>query len=299
MYSDILKFDVDAATTAPADIMAALAAHFDAAPGHWAVDHVGTGNARVLVPKTPPPGYDQQGVLRLDGSNNLCASVDPNKGYTTGGSIASPPSGGSILESPELSTSIASGIGSVRIGVWEDLESIKIMLHATSKTHQVRCLHFGRTWAPLRSNHTTALGMMGFGVHVGIPAFGIINNIQSGQILGDGGAPVGSVILINGVWYRAAQAFNHAGQNASIANGVDPDLIPVQPIPISAANVRSSTPLYCGHMIHFGYIPINDTSGQSPRATRDAAPDEAWMYFNNSFTNSNQVTSHQFNAPPP
>lgn len=301
MYSDILKFDVDAASTSATDLMAALAAHFDAAPGHWEVAFTGTGNARVLVPKNPPLGYEQHAALRLDGSGNICASVDPNMGYTNGGSIASAPSGGSSIKSPELSTSIASGVGSVRIGVWEDLDEIMIMFFASAKTHMVKCVHVGHTWSPLRANHATALGMKGFGVHVGIPTFGVVNNLQSGLILGDGTSPVGSMILINNVWYRCAQAFNASGQNASIADGTNPDLVPVQPIPIAAANVRSSTPLYCGHMIHFGYVPTNDASAQSPRAIRQGvSPDnEAWMYFNNSFTNSVQVMSHQSGALAP
>lgn len=299
-YSDIMKFDLDAATTGAADLMAALAAHFDAAPGHWEVAYTGTDNARVLQPKTPPVGYTQHASLRLDGSGNIHGGSDPLSGYTTGGSAAAAPSGGSSIKSPFLSTSISTGIGSTRIGVWEDLDMIHIQFFATTKNSMVKTVHIGRTWAPLRANWAADLGMQGFGVHVGAPTMGAINSLTSGSVLGDGASPQGNAILINGTWYKAGAAFAQTSFNSAVPNSPSPDFVPVVPVAIVASSVKSAVGLYCGHLLHYGYVPTNDFVAQAPRVLRNTGDmSEAWMYVNTSSSGTQLVMSHEGGASAP
>lgn len=299
-YADLLRYNIDAATTSAADIMAAIAAHFDAAPGHYEVEYTGTENARVLRPKLPPTGYDHQISIRLDGSGNLRCAMDPGLGYTTGGSAAAVPSGGSVLESPERSTSISSGIGSTRIAIVEDLDSIRIFLFATSKTHMPKGLHAGHTWNPLLDNWRLDLGMQGFGVHLGAPNYATINSSVSDAFFGDGVTP-GSAVLINGSWYAVGVVSSLISYVSQIPNPPSAAFSPVIPLPIIASNVSGAADLLCGMMIHFGHVAANDHAAQQPRATRNSGSpvDETWMYLNHVASVTQQVTSWEANATAP
>lgn len=298
-YADIITTNLTAAGTGAAQIMAAIAAHFALAPGHYEIDFTGTGDAIVVAPKAAPTGFDHQAALRIDGSNNLCLRLDPGSGFSGGGSVASSAAGGSAQAATERNTSISSGIGSTTITIIEDVDWCAILLYATSKTHMVKGAMFGHTWDPLRPNWATDLGMSGFGQHIGIPNVTASSGGASGQWFGSGTSPRGSDVLINGSWFQAAMtltAYNATSlPNCAIPNGVNPTRKVVMPIQLAALSVNSSASLTIGHTRTLGTVATNEDAAQLPRRMVDAGSPvvETWMYMNIANSTNNLVIATQ------
>lgn len=305
-YADIITTNIVAAGTSAAQLMAAIAAHFASAPGHYEIDFTGTEDAIVVAPKAAPTGFDHQAALRIDGSGNLCLKLDPSSGFSNGGSVATSATSGGALVAPERNTSISSGIGSTTITIIEDVDWCAILLYATSKTHMVKGAMFGHTWDPLRPNWASDLGMSGFGQHIGIPNVTSSAGGSSGQWFGSGVSPRGSDVLINGSWYQAAMtlaAYNASSlPNCTIPNGVNPTRKVVMPIQLAALSVNSSANLTIGHTRTLGTVATNEDSAQLPRRMIDAGGGpvvETWMHLNIANSTNNLVIAMQPGAAAP
>jgi len=291
-YNTTKVTTLDAATTDLSDIIAALIAHFTAAPNQWQIK-TGVasvaGEAFVIQEKT---GARSDLAFRRVGTTQLAVVVAPDKDVTAAGGSASEPTVTGGNASPSCQTGTMSGL-STRFFVVEHDDAVTLLFQNSGKTFTPYGIHAGIILDPLNANDPD-LGLTGHGAMVGAPAGSGTNcwaptttqaNGSRVRVFDDSGAA-------DWVQITAVPSLPVSSSSSYASVSADEAVKSPRGLMLVGLDVNGPNDLQAGISRWFKAAPVSTVfPNLNVRAVVQSATDEAWAYIKSTTGASGVVVS--------
>jgi hypothetical protein len=270
--SNVKAYVLTAASSSLTDLVSALYAHFNSAPGLWRLKS-GAGSSAagmVVEPKTPitEAGFTfNLGVsIRRNGTTNFQLALDPLNSYSAAGNAAGGPTGGSVQASGDITLAITN-IANAKIALVETQDALLCLFFNSGLTQSPQAFHIGRVFDVIRETYRLApLLNNGLAVLAGLP--GQNSNSQWGCSMT--GA---SRIRHNGGW-RPLNIIAQ-GNNNEIPDAPSANKETIVPMICDAFNAASTLPM---RILVARYLGIAASARAGRTLLESTTEDEAWMH---------------------
>lgn len=290
-YSSTKTYTLDAASTAMADIVAALITHWTSAPGLWDIVDSVAGESVSVVAKASPTCHLN---IRRVSTTQLSCNVDPDSNISDPGDASTSPTGSANM-SPDCHTGTISSI-STRFFVCEYEDAITVLFQDSTKTYTNYGIHAGNIYQAYRASDQ-AIGFDGHGAMVGH-----INNSGTNSWASSSSQVNGSRVRTynnGGVasWRQCSSSdFGSVLSTSGNFGGISPDgtYKRVVPLTVTALDTNASYDCKCGEFKYLGAAPIGGSpvfSNAAARSIIQSPVDQAWAYLKNTTGTSGLVVS--------
>lgn len=269
-YDQTKSYVLTAGGATITDWMAALYAHFDAAPGLWRIKAGSSSTAAgiIIEPKAPIAGYNLGISIRRNGTTNFQFGLDPSNSYSAAGGAGAGPTGGSGLASGEIVLA-TTNIANAKIELSETPDAVLGGFFNAALVTTPQAFQVGRVFDPLRESFRNApLLNNGLAVLAGVPQL----DGSSAWGCGTSGA---SRVRHNGGWRPLdINTLSASSVNNVIPDAPSADKQTIVPGIFGAYNAASTLPMRC---MASRYIGIAATAYANCTILSSDTEDEAWI----------------------
>lgn len=279
-FSAVKSFNIVAASTSVADIMAALNTHFAAGAGNWRVKSGTSSGADgiIIEPKTPVVAnghtYNTGISIRRNSTTDFRIGLDESNTYTAAGNSSGGPTGASANSIGEI-TAPVTGIASAKIAISELLDCVfvKFFNSGLGTTQQIWML--GRGFDGINGGLNVApLYIKGNAICVGQP------HVASGGFIGSSSS--NSRMRSNG-GSRAVYISNQSINNTPIPDA--PNASKELVIPFAAGVYHDASTNY-SDCLTTRYFRVAGTARSNNAIFQNLTLNEAWLHLTDPLYNT-------------